>query len=135
MFDIRAFEFFSKYSKYPVVIHYNGSIKPTETMDGPMAYSYWEEVSKTPFYYPAIESFINNKIKHSGDISNDQYVIENLFYNLKRFNKIHRRRKLIRLVIRLLVDGKKYKKLKRDPGRFFTDSKNSFIRFLGRYYN
>ena len=135
VFDSRSHRFISENHEYPVVIHYNGRMKPTLTMTKPMAYRYWEEIYQTHYYYPAIENFINRKISQIPDKTNDPHTIENLFYNLKRFNKIHRRRKLIRLVIRLLVDGKKYKKLKRDPGRFFADSKNSFIRFLGRYYN
>ena len=135
VFYTDSLEYINESGTLPAIIHYNGPIKPTASMTIPMAYRYWEEVAQTAYYYPAIESFINNKIKHKCDISKDQYVIENLFYNLKRFNKIHKRRKLIRLMIRPLVDGKKYKKLKRDPGRFFADSKNSFIRFLGRYYN
>ena len=43
-------------------------------------------------------------------------------------------RRLIRVTIKCLVDKKRYKKLKRDPNRFFNDSRNLFIRFLGGYY-
>ena len=135
VFDTRTFKFISENSCHPVIIHYNGRIKPTASMSRPMAYKYWEEISQTHYYYPALERLLNSKIAQQPDKTNDPHTIENLFYNLKRFNKIHRRRKLIRLVIRLLVDGKRYKKLKREHGSFFADSKNSFIRFLGRYYN
>ena len=135
VFDTKSPKFISENSEFPVIIHYNGRIKPTASMSRPMAYSYWEEISQTHYYYPTLESFINSKIAQQPDKTNDPHTIENLFYNLKRFNKIRRRRKLIRLIIRLLVDGRKYKKLKKYPGRFFADSKSSFIRFLGRYYN
>ena len=135
VFDTRTFKFISENSSNPVIIHYNGRIKPTATMSRPMAYRYWEEISQTHYYYPTLERFINSKIALQPDKTNDPHTIENLFYNLKRFNKVHRRRKLIRLIIRLLVDERKYKKLKRHPGVFFADSKSSFIRFLGRYYD
>ena len=45
------------------------------------------------------------------------------------------KRKMIRAVIKGLVDNKRYKKLKKSPNKFFGDSKSKFIRFLGRYYN
>ena len=41
----------------------------------------------------------------------------------------------VRLIIKLLVNKKKYKKFKRDPYRFFADSKNSLIKRLGRYFD
>ena len=41
---------------------------------------------------------------------------------------------IIKNSIKYMVNGKRFKKLKRDPNRFFMDSKNPFFRFLGRYY-
>lgn len=41
----------------------------------------------------------------------------------------------VRLIIKLLVNKKKYKKFKRDPYRFFADSKSSLIKRLGRYFD
>ena len=38
------------------------------------------------------------------------------------------------LIVKPLVGKRPYKKLKQSPERFFGDSRNSFIRFLGRYY-
>ena len=134
VFDIRTFDFITKTSKYPVIIHFNGPIKPVDTMARPMAYSYWEEVSRTPYYYPAIERFINRQIAQQQNITNDLKTVEALFYNLKRFSRLHRQRKYIRLILKLLVDARKYEKLKKDPEKFFADSKSAFIRFLGRYY-
>lgn len=135
VFDVRTFQYISENSHNPVIIHYNGPVKPTETMSRPMAYCYWEEVSKTPYYYPAIESFINKQITRDQNKYNDPRAIESLFYNLKRFKGVHRRRRLIRILIRLLVNPRRYQKLKADPSKFFADSKNSFIRFLGKFYN
>ena len=43
--------------------------------------------------------------------------------------------KILRRFIKLMVDKRRYKKLKTDPERFFADSKSRFIRFLQRYYN
>ena len=43
--------------------------------------------------------------------------------------------KILRRFIKLIVDKRRYKKLKTDPERFFADSKSKFIRFLQRYYN
>ena len=41
---------------------------------------------------------------------------------------------IIRHAIKFLVNKKRYRKLKHSPGKFFKDSKNSLIRYLGRYY-
>lgn len=41
---------------------------------------------------------------------------------------------IIRHTIKYLVNAKRYKKLKHSPGKFFADSKNRFIRYLGRFY-
>ena len=41
----------------------------------------------------------------------------------------------VRLIIKLLVNKKKYKKFKRDPYRFFADSQSSLIKMLGRYFD
>ena len=46
-----------------------------------------------------------------------------------------RKRKLIKLIIKILVDEKRYKKLKRNSTMFFADSQSVFLRFLGRLYN
>ena len=39
----------------------------------------------------------------------------------------------VRLIIKLLVNKKKYKKFKRDPYLFFSDSQSPIIKYLGRY--
>ena len=51
---------------------------------------------------------------------------------VKSKRKNHR---ILRIIIKCLVDKKRYKKLKRNPKRFFRDSKNSIIKFLGKYYD
>ena len=45
------------------------------------------------------------------------------------------RHKILRMIIKCLVDRKKYLKLKRNHNLFFQDSKSQFIQFLGRFYN
>ena len=46
----------------------------------------------------------------------------------------HYRRKYINMLLKLIVSKRKYQKLKKNPALFFSDSKNSFIKFLGRLY-
>lgn len=41
---------------------------------------------------------------------------------------------IIKHTIKFLVNKKGYKQLKKHPDKFFSDSKNPFIRFLGQYY-
>lgn len=137
VFADNLLEFITENSELPAIIHFINT-KPIKSMRRPMSYYYWEEVSETHFYYQALEKFIDIK---SSDLEgriyrhfNDEKYLEDLFYNLKRMNRLRVKRKFIRLLIRPLVDSKKYKKLKKDPGRFFEDSKSAFIRFLGRYY-
>lgn len=48
--------------------------------------------------------------------------------------KYRHRKRFIRIIIKLLVNKQRYKKFKRDPGRFFGDSKSSVIKYLGRLY-
>lgn len=51
------------------------------------------------------------------------------------FYKFGFRQRVIRIIIKFIVDTKRYKKLKRDHILFFRDSKSRFIQFLGKYYN
>ena len=41
---------------------------------------------------------------------------------------------ILRRIIKQLIDNKRYKKLKTDPDRFFSDSRSEVIKFLGKYY-
>lgn len=50
-------------------------------------------------------------------------------------NLKYKRHRILRIIIKLLVDKKRYKKLKRDPGGFFTDSQSALIKFIGKFYN
>lgn len=50
-------------------------------------------------------------------------------------NRKHKNHRILKIIIKCLVDKKRYKKLKRNPKRFFRDSKNSIIKFLGKYYD
>ena len=141
-------EFVEKYGTLPDIIHFYGT-KPDKSMSRPGDSKYWEAMYKSSLYYPALEHFMNFKINavksnfnrmveavdKNFDIKiKDPKTIDDLYHNLKRMHKLMRRRKYIKLIIRLLVDHKKYKKLKENPDKFFFDSKSSFIRFLGKYY-
>lgn len=57
----------------------------------------------------------------------------NFYFNNPGMVK-HYRRKYLNMLIKLIVSKRKYRKLKKNPARFFGDSHNSFIRFLGRLY-
>lgn len=57
----------------------------------------------------------------------------NLEFNNLGMRK-HYRRKYLNILIKIIVSKRKYRKLKKDPALFFSDSKNSFIKFLGRLY-
>ena len=57
----------------------------------------------------------------------------NFYFNNPGMVK-HYRRKYLNMLIKLLVSKKKYRKLKKNPALFFGDSKNNFIKFLGRLY-
>lgn len=133
-----SYKYFCESSKYPTIIHYIGH-KPTTSMNRPMAYCYWEEISHTNFYYPALEQFINRKEvdleRRIYNHFNNEKGLSDLYHNLKRFNRKRIKRKFIRTIIKPVVDIKKYKKLKRDPKRFFADSKSRFIKFLGMFYS
>ena len=44
------------------------------------------------------------------------------------------RRRFIKLAIKILVNKRRYKKFKREPHKFFEDSKSGIIRLIGSYY-
>ena len=74
------------------------------------------------------------------DIGYTNQIINKLIATAKSklFKKIYiitRKRKLIMIIIKMLVDEKRYKKLKRNPKMFFADSTSSFIRLLEKLYN
>ena len=127
--------------RLPDIIHFTYT-KPTKTMKRVSDNEYWKTISQTDFYYPALEQFVVNKVQQNFDgrlneikeILSSPGALEDLYYNLRRTHRMHSRRKYLRGIIKLLVDSKRYRKLKRDPERFFADSKSSFIRFLGKYY-
>lgn len=76
-------------------------------------------------------STIENNINRA---LHDEKELTDLLYNLKRIKKLRTKRKYIRLIIKLVVDSKKYMKLKKNPRMFFKDSKSKFIKFLEKFY-
>ena len=139
-------KFINEHGKLPDIIHYYTAIKPHQSMSKPFESEYWKAISPSAVYYPAIEGFVDNKInsninnkleKQLGTVQamfNNDQQLENLYYNLRRTHKRLRKRRVIRQISRFLVDSKRYKKLKQNPGLFFADSKSSLIRFLGKFY-
>lgn len=138
----RVFEYVSKFGKLPDIIHYYGSLKPNKSMSRMGDNEYWKSISNTGYYYPVLESFIDSKLQsklniipdHVNALVNNPKILEDLFHNLRRVKRLGRRRKFIRMILKLLVDSKKYKKLKQSPERFFEDSKSGFIRYLKKFY-
>lgn len=45
------------------------------------------------------------------------------------------KQRILRILIKFIVDKKRYRKLKSNHMLFFRDSKSKFIQFLGRFYN
>ena len=149
VFGSKVFEFVSKNIRYPVIIHYAGS-KTTLNMSKRMAFCYWEEMSQTKFYYAALENFIDQRINGMAKTVDKKMLdmriaihkelqagktLDELYSNLKRLKRHRLKRRYIRAIIKLLVNRKRYRKLKREPARFFADSQSKFIRFLGRHYD
>lgn len=77
---------------------------------------------------------------HNRMLRNIRTRYERAYYYRKKAqneldHKFGKRQRIIKLIIKFLVDGKKYNKLERDYMLFFQDSKSRFIRVLGRFYN
>ena len=127
------FSFVNKHGRLPAIIHYCGAGKPNKFMSRFADTEYWNAMSKTDFYYPTLESFINSRI--STAINNSYFSnLGRLYIDLKRINKLRRRQWFVKAIIKLVVSKKKYKKLKQSPERFFEDSKSGFIRYLKKFY-
>ena len=131
-----------KNGKWPEIIHYDGGInrKPDKNMARYGDLFYWNSISKTEFFYPILEKYISYKLEmlRSGNNKNhikDELALKVLDHNDSIIIKKRRiRQRYIRLIINIVVNRRKYKKLKINPAQFFLDSKNKVIRTLGRYY-
>ena len=55
-------------------------------------------------------------------------------HNPQYWSKLKYRRKIINLIIKILVNRKRYRKLKKHAEQFFADSKSRIIRCLGELY-
>lgn len=127
------FRYVSEHGRLPDIIHYIGSNKPNRTMSRFGDAEYWKSLSQTDLYYPVLESFISDKISKA---VNRSYFdnLGRLCIDLKRINRIKRRQRLIRAMLKPILSAKKYKKLKDRPESFFNDSKSGFIRYLKKFY-
>ena len=131
----RVPNFITENHKLPDVIHYLAVPKPIYSMTRPADAEYWKTIAKTDYFYPALDTFINQKIKDGISNSvNDPHALDDLLHNLGRIKALKRRQKFIRILIKPLVNNKKYMKLKKRPVQFFNDSKSTAIRFLGKFY-
>lgn len=88
-------------------------------------------------YVPIVEFVVDdsgvqhkNKAKYKGAII--ARIIDTC--SLESYKPGAMRNWIIKNIIKYLVNNKRYKKLKHSPDNFFDDSKNPFIRFLGRFY-
>ena len=80
-----------------------------------------------------VSAITNHKPKQYKGVLRTDVSVTCYFYTVRQSHRF--RNYIIRhLIIEPLVGKKPYKKLKQNPDRFFGDSKNNFIRFLGRYY-
>ena len=66
--------------------------------------------------------------------TNELHDLKSLQRDLNYFLRKRQRQRLIRILIKPLVNRRVYTKLKRNPEAFFADSKSKFIRALERYY-
>lgn len=88
-------------------------------------------------YKPTIEFVIETAgRKHNDKVTYHGVAISKVTDSctLKTYNPGAVRNWVIKHIIKLLVTKRRYKKLKQKPDRFFKDSKNPLIRFMGRYY-
>ena len=100
-------------------IHYNyngDNNKPWNNKELEGASYFWKYVKLTMFKY---------SLEHNppSRIHDPQY-----------WAKLKYRRKIINIIIKCLVNKKRYKKFKNNTEEFFADSKNRFICFLGEIY-
>lgn len=131
-----------KNGKLPEIIHYDGGInrKPDKNMARYGDLFYWNSISKTEFFYPILEKYINYKLEMLRRGNNKNHIKDELALRVLDHNdsiiikKRQIRQRYIRLIIKIVVNRRKYKKLKINPAKFFLDSKNKVIRTLGRYY-
>ena len=82
----------------------------------------------------AIDEFIIHPVRAGMLLKNKYYVGNSIPNPGETYELIENEHKFLRMVIKLLVSKKVYKKLKQDPVSFFKDSKSSLIKFLGSYY-
>lgn len=139
----RVSDFMINHGSLPDIIHYAGPRKPNfhgiKNLGGA---EYWKTLQETDFFYPALEELIDSKLakikREIGVITDDKLAksikIDDMYHKLKLIKRSKRRQRIIRLILKPLVNKKRYRKLKANPDRFFADSKSRIIRFMGRFY-
>ena len=85
-------------------------------------------------YFHGSKEFIARTLESGTFIKNKYYLGNAVTSPGDIYELIEIQHKFLRIVIKLLVSGKKYKKFKNDPINFFKDSKSWVIKFLERYY-
>ena len=84
--------------------------------------------------FKAVEEFIIRPIKTGTMIKRARYIGNSVPNPGVAYELIEIQHNLLRIIIKLIVNKKRYKKLKRDPINFFKDSKSKIIKFLGQFY-
>lgn len=78
----------------------------------------------------------NKKLEHIRH-KKEMVYIKQIFpideYTVQK-KRIETKRRFFRILLKILVDKRKYKKLKRDYKQFFSDSQSQIIRLIGKYY-
>ena len=86
------------------------------------------------YAFQALEEFIVYPFE-TGTLVKQKRFLGNAIANPRdAYELVEIQHRFLRVIIKLLVSKKRYKKLKRDPVNFFKDSKSGFIKYLGRFY-
>lgn len=84
--------------------------------------------------FRAVTEFIICNMDKGSFIKKKRFLGFSIIKSKEAYELIEIKHKFLRILIKVLVSEKKYKKLKKDPVAFFKDSRSWLIKFLGNYY-
>lgn len=82
----------------------------------------------------AIDEFITYPVKSGNMIKQRKYMGNSISNPADIYELVEIQHKFLKIVIKVLVNKKRYKKFINDPLNFFNDSKSRIIKFLGGYF-
>ena len=85
-------------------------------------------------YFHGAKEFIVHTLERGTFIKSKYYLGNSIPGPGDIYELVEIQHKFLRIIIKLLVSKKVYKKFKNDPLNFFKDSKSRVIKFLGKYY-